>query len=187
MILEKDYIVLYENPYSDYIDYSGVEVFSLKSYQRGCIYNISKKNDDPEYWTLVPIKRYKDKFPEKKVKISDLEFRTITYKYFSFPDEIFKAEGFRIYIDKMMIILEQIKNHPNKYYLKYGNYIIRYDNNSINGSSWRCRYSGTKVEELITYDYLINIIFKFSWEYDYPFKLKKFSFLKRIFIKKLFK
>ncbi len=187
MILQNDYIVLYANPYSDYDECCGNKIFSLKSCQRGCIYNISKDNQDPEYWTLVPIKRYKDKFLEKSVKIHDLEFHIINYKLFSFPDEIFKAEGFRVYIDKMMLILEKVKNNPNKYYLKYGNYIIRYDNNSINGSSWRCRYRGTKVEELITYDYLLNIIFKYSWEYDYPFKLKKSSILKRLILKKLFK
>lgn len=93
---------------------------------------------------------------------------------------MFKAEGFRIFLDEQIEILRKVERNPSKYYMKYGNLMIIYKQYYGSGNYY-IKYPQSKVFDRVEYNFILNYIYKSSWEYKEGFKLCKYPLLKRIF------
>lgn len=176
-----NYYVMYANPFGDHEEYPGGESYSIKCCQRACIYINNIAKGDNNTLVLEPLGKYKNLFPTKSLSIEDINKRNYKAKIFDIPNEMFKAEGFRIFLDEQMEILETLKNNPSKYYLKYNNLTIIYRLDYDGYGHYYIKYPKSQVFDKVEYDFILDYIYKCPWEYREGFTLHKYSLFDKLF------
>ncbi len=169
-----NYYVMYANPFDDSNHYS------IKCCKRGCVYIKDIKKSNSSTLVLTPIGKYKNLFPEKRLNSQDINKGKYKAKLFDIPNEMFKAEGFRIFLDEQIEILEKIERDPLKYYMKYGNLEIIYRLDYDGYGHYYIKYPYSKIFDKVEYNFILNYIYKCAWEYKEGFKLYKYSIIDRL-------
>ena len=154
--------------YNSVID--SFDMFNLSKNEHVCLYIAETNRRHDQYITLTPVSTYAVMFPIDS--IHENVFRKLTNKRtFDVSTEFMKAQGFADYVNNFINYLQICKSNPNKYYIQYGNNIIKVkkDKYFINGAHF-------------FYGEIINMIFRSAWEYE-DLKLKKYNIFKRLFLK----
>lgn len=178
-----NYYVMYANPFGDHEEYPGGEYYSIKCCLQACVYIKDIKKSNSSTLVLTPIGKYKNLFPEKRLDLQDINKGQYKVKLFDIPNEMFKAEGFRIFLDEQMEILNKVERNPSKYYMKYGNLEIIYRLHYDGYGNYYIKYPYSKIFDRVEYNFILDYIYKSGWEYGEGFKLCKYSLLKRLFKK----
>ena len=180
-----DFVVCYAHPITDYTECGGVANYTVdKNHLRGCIYTMQESSDKKSI-KLFPITRFVNFFESKVIPKEEFNKREFCYRLFDFPNEQFKSEGFRMYLNKTMQMIEKVKKEPDKYYLKRGSTIFTFSSFDWKNSKeehWFASTTNIKSKFLIDFSYIEKKIFENAWEYnDDCFELKKYPLWKRIF------
>ena len=161
-------VVKLAHPYkfNDHIE--SFDMLNLSKNEHVCLYVAETNRRHDQFITLTPVSTYAVMFPVDS--IHENVFRKLTNKRtFSVSDEFMKAQGFADYVKQFMDYLKICKENPNKYYMMFGNNIIKYkqDQYFVNGAHF-------------FYGEIINMAFRNAWEYE-DLKLKKYNIFKRLF------
>jgi len=161
------FIVKMAHPYNNSNDLNKFDMFNLSKSEMPCLYLAEFNNRHEGRILLTPLQEYATMFPIDVIK--EIDLRRLNKHTFSFPDQLNKAKGFISYLTNFINYLTLCKNNPNKYYIKFGNNIIKCkkDQFFINGAQY-------------SYNEIIYKIFICAWEYE-DIELCKYNIFQRIF------
>ena len=162
------FVVKMAHPYNDLDGLNNFDIFNLSKLEMPCLYLAEFNNRHEGNISLTPLQEYATIFPIDVIK--EVEFKRLKNKHtFDFPNQLNKAKGFILYLSNFINYLTLCKNNQTKYYIKFGNNIIKCKKNHffINGVYY-------------SYNEIIYKIFICAWEYE-DIKLCKYNIFKRLF------